>query len=136
MLISGQHVYVESGVYFASGVGVVIQSGAGVSIQSGATVGILVPTTVTICYSGNPLLVPNASGGINLLSGAVVSVTVKALTSNVGHVYMGGATEMPYSGQGFVLEPGEAITVDIANMGLVKVFATTSGDKVSYVGVQ
>lgn len=71
-----------------------------------------------------------------MLSGAVVSVTVKALTSNAGHIYLGGATEMPFSGQGFLMDAGDAISLDIENMGLVKVFATVSGDKVSYVGIK
>jgi len=32
------------------------------------------------------------------------------------------------------LDASEGMTIDIINMGLVKVFATSSGDRVTYIG--
>lgn len=130
--LSGLRVINDSGGYYASGVGVTMQSGTGI-------VDLIVPTTPIINNSGNPLLLDNNSGGVCLWSASVVSVTVKALASNSGDVYLGGSTagQMPYSGQGFVLSPSEAINIDVDNTGKVKAICVLSGwGRVSYMGVQ
>lgn len=71
------------------------------------------------------------SGGIVLSSGEVVSVSVKALSTNSGDIYVGGEAP-PYSGAGFLLEPGEAWNLDVDNLNKVRLFAAVSGDIVSY----
>ena len=139
VLISGQHVYVESGVYLASGTGVIVQplTSGEIHVMSGAVTIYLLSSEVKINSSGNPIVVGAISHGIALWSSAVISVTVKALSINSGDIYLGGHAlgQGPYSGQGFLLEPGEAINIDVDNVGKVHVFAEVSGDRASYAGV-
>jgi hypothetical protein len=80
-------------------------------------------------------LTSSVSGGVCLWSAACYSVTIKALSNNSGHLYIGGsaAGQMPYSGVGFQLAAGEIITLDIPNTGYVKVCPTSSGDKVTWI---
>lgn len=105
-----------------------------VTMASGAVIS--VPTAVVIPTSGDPLVVGAISGGINLLSGAVVGVVVKAPSTNSGVIYVGGVSNQPYSGCGFILAQGDALDIAINNMGHVKCFAVISGDWVTYVGVR
>ena len=80
------------------------------------------------------LNVTGASGGAALASGDIHSMTMKALS---GTIYVGGAAagDAPFSGQGFLLANGEAVSLDVDNFNRVLVCAVTSGDLVSYVGV-
>lgn len=75
--------------------------------------------------------VPSLSGGIVLGSGEVIAVSIKALSSNSGDIYIGGEAP-PYSGAGFCLEPGEAWNIEVDNLNKVRLYATVSGDIVSY----
>jgi hypothetical protein len=134
---------IDSGVYLASGLygksfvtsGFVQVVG---SVFVSGDVGITTPTSLLINNSGNPLLLDSNSGGLCLCSGAIKSVVVKALAKNSGDVYVGGYTagQMPYSGCGLVLAPGEAIIIDVKELGYVKCFAALSGwEYVSYLGI-
>lgn len=103
-------------------------SGEAVKI-SGEKVDIIAPTTIRT----RAILIPSsASGGTALASGVVVSVTIKSLS---GDVYVGGSTEPPYSGYGFLLAAGEAISLDISNLNAVRVCSNVSGGWCTYVGV-
>jgi len=99
---------------------------------SGQPVDIIVPTGIV---TNAVTTVGSVSGGTILTSADCISVTVKALSTNSGDIYVGGYTagNAPYSGYGLLLEPGEAINVDIDNIGKIHVFATVSGDKVTYI---
>lgn len=92
---------------------------------------------VGIIVRGRPLLQLNSlSGGVQLLSGAIASVTLKNLTGN-GDVYVGGSGtgNAPYSGYGFLLAGGEGISLGLRNFTQVSLFAANSGDFVTYFGV-
>jgi len=108
----------------------VLQSGAPMVRVSG-TVDIVTPTEVK---TGLLRIVTAASGGAVLHSGAIKSATVKAVTLS-GDIYVGGATNRPYSGFGMVLKDGEAVNLDIDDFSKIYVFATISGDMVSFAGV-
>lgn len=99
---------------------------------SGEVVDIKVPTTVK---TDTIKVITSASGGQVLHSGSVVSVTIKALSANSGDIYVGGATNRPYSGFGFCLEHGEAINLDASNFDNVYLCATVSGDRVTFLGI-
>ena len=141
-LISGQSVTIASGLQVIVQSGVILMSGyinatwlSGLYVASG--VAVAVPTSgLNINNSGNPLQLTDASGGAILWSALVYSVTLKCLTSNVGDIYVGGhlAGQMPYSGQGFVLSPGEIITLDVPQIGFIRACAALSGDWVTYIG--
>ena len=132
--ISGQHVYVESGVHVVSLSGTVhvtVDNEPIVKV-SGQTIDTYTPTAVRT----RDILTPTAlSGGTLLLSGDVISVTVKSLS---GDVYVGGVTspDLPFSGHGLLLAAGEAWSLDIDNFNKIRVCApVNSGDMVSYAGV-
>ena len=141
--ISGQPVWVASGNVNASqtgtwGVqvsGAVQVSGEVTAYISGQPVDITIPADIIINAGANPLAVASLSGGTILTSADCISVTVKALSENSGDIYVGGYTtgNMPYSGAGLLLAPGEAVNIDIDNTGKVHVFAVVSGDKVTYI---
>jgi hypothetical protein len=138
VIVSG-FVSVYSGQIAISSGEIHILSGQLIAKVSGEIVDLAIPTSIKILNSGNPLLLNDNSGGVNLLSGSVYSVTVKALASNSGDVYVGGsaAANYPFSGQGFLLSPGEAISLDTDDMGRVKCVCTVSGwCKVTYLGVK
>jgi hypothetical protein len=78
------------------------------------------------------LLIPANSGGIILSSGEIVGVSVKALASNSGDIYVGGPTNLPYSGYGFCLKPGEAWNIDVKNLNNVSLVSIVSGDLVTW----
>ena len=113
--ISGQHVYVESGVYVASG----IYDGIATVIKTDAI------RTITA-----------DSGGEVLHSGPILSMTVKALSENTSDMYLGGVSPYrPYSGFGFQLGGGESKSYDVYNFDVCYLCATTSGDKVTFDGI-
>jgi hypothetical protein len=99
---------------------------------SGNVLQIILPTEVK---TGSLRTVTGASGGVVLHSGAVKAVTLKALSQNAGDIFVGGATNLPYSGFGLLLSPGEAVNLDVDDFSRVYVFATVSGDIVSFAGV-
>jgi hypothetical protein len=138
--ISGQVVWVASGeIHVVSGQVVAKVSGEVVNVSgetvvskvSGEVVDIRVPARLT---SGGIFAVGAQSGGVILTSGPCVSVTIKAMSKNSGNIHVGGWWLQ--SGQGFVLEPGEAVNVDVDNYGRVFLLAEISGDRVTFVGVQ
>jgi hypothetical protein len=129
-VISGQ-ISVQSGQISVESGLVAVLSGE-VHIVSGI-VDLKSPTTIKI--SGNPFVVTGDSGGNILWSGDVVGVTLKALSRNSGDVFVGGSTHPPSSGVGFILQPGEATSIDIDNMGQVRLCAQVSGDKITFMGV-
>jgi len=131
--VSGNVVKVSGEVVKISGETVIAKvSGEAVSV-SGNVLAIEVPTEVK---TGLIRIVTAASGGAVLHSGAVLSLKLKALSGNSGDIYVGGETNRPYSGFGFVLEPGEAEAMDIDDFKRVYVVATVSGDMVCFDGVR
>jgi hypothetical protein len=78
------------------------------------------------------LPVTAASGGMQLSSGEVVGVSIKALVRNVSDIYVGGEDNRPYSGYGYCLEPGEAWSLDVQNLNKVYVVSCISGDAVTW----
>jgi len=113
-----------------------LQSGTLVASVSGNVVntsgqGFYTPTEVK---TGSLRIVSAASGGVVLHSGAVLTAVVKAVTLS-GDIYVGGATNRPYSGFGLVLQDAEAVNLDIDDFSRIFVCATVSGDRVSFAGV-
>src|SRR3990170_1998327 len=134
--VSGNIVTVASGVWnIDSTSGKVWVTSGSVTIQSG--VDLSVPLSgLIINNSGNPLFVPSNSGGVSLWSASVRTVTLKCHTSNVNDIYLGAhvAGNMPYSGQGFIFQPGEIWPIDVPQAAYIRVCAANSGDRVSYIG--
>ena len=110
--------------------GTVAVSGEVRAEVSGDIVDIAVPTSIP---AAGIFVVGSQSGGVILTSGSVISVTIKAMSDNSGNIYVAGVALQ--SGEGFVLEPGEAINIDIDNMGRIHLLADVSGDRITYLGV-
>ena len=129
VIVSG-FVSIYSGLVAVTSGEVHVISGQLIAKISGETVDIYTPTVVRV----RAILIPTAgSGGTVLLSGDVKSATVKSLS---GDVWVGGATDKPYSGFGFLLAAGEAWSLDVDNFNAIYVCANTSGNFVSYGGVK
>jgi len=146
--ISGESVVVTSGLVVAkvSGQSVVVTSGQVIGKISGETVIAKVSgetvsiETPTIVKTGPIRQLTDLSGGQVLHSGAIKSVLVKALAANSGMIAVGGSGDRPWyeaacSGQGLVLDGGEAVSLDVDNFDHVYVVAEVSGEQVSFVGV-
>lgn len=92
------------------------------------------------------LLITGASGGIALLSGDVLRVTVRNIGISGTVMYVGGSGDYPwvasgqsypaFSGRGLWLRDGDGVTVHTSNMAFVRVVSHTSGQYVSYLGEQ
>jgi hypothetical protein len=66
-------------------------------------------------------------------SQAVKSVTIKAKFGNSGNIYVGGNPVT--SSTGLILQPGEAVSLDIANLATVFIDSDNNGEGVSYIAV-
>ncbi len=99
-------------------------------------VSIETPSTIKIAAPTNPKQIHSLSGGTPLQSGTSISVIIKSLSGN-SDMYVGGFTtgHRPYSGCGLLLAGGEAINIDVDEMGKINLFAANSGNMVSYLGV-
>jgi hypothetical protein len=89
-----------------------------------------VPTTI---YNGKKA-VTTAGTRVTLASTtAVKSVTVKALSTNTGIIYVGDASVA--STTGFQLLPGESVSMDIADLATVNLDSSVNGESVTYLAV-
>jgi hypothetical protein len=77
------------------------------------------------------------SGGVELGSGVVFNVNVRGMSVNSGVLYVGGTgTNAPFSGQGQVMAATDpALTFKVDNLNRIRVFATASGDRVTFAGI-
>ena len=101
-----------------------------VSIASTVTTTETAPTTI---YNGKKS-VTTAGTRVTLASSqAVKSVTIKALSTNTGIIYVGDTSVA--STNGFQLSAGETISMDIANLNTVNLDSSVSGESVTYIGV-
>ena len=81
-------------------------------------------------------VIPSTSGGVKLSSGETKAVIIKAPSTNSGIIYVGASSgDTPYSGYGYILEAGDKETFEIDNLNKINVFATVSGDKISFCGL-
>jgi hypothetical protein len=87
-----------------------------------------VPTTI----NNNKTVVASAGTRVTLAaSTAVKSVTIKALITNTGLIYVGNATVS--SANGYQLAAGDSISMDISNLNTVNLDCDNSGEGVSYI---
>ena len=79
----------------------------------------------------------SASGGAELGSGIVIGAKVRGLNANSGVIFLGGTGgNAPFSGAGLVLAPADPpIDLEVDNLNDIRVFASASGDRVSFAGI-
>lgn len=75
------------------------------------------------------------SGGVLLGSGAVFSVTMISISGNAPMWVGGVGSFAPFSGTGLIVYPGSAVSLKVNAVDTIRVFAETSGQKVSWLGV-
>ena len=66
-------------------------------------------------------------------STSVRSVCIKALHGNTNNVYVGDSSVD--SSNGYVLDSGETLCIDIQNLATIYIDTDTNGEGVSYVGI-
>lgn len=90
----------------------------------------IAPTTVL----NGKKLVTTAGTRVTLASSTTCkSVTIKALRSNTGLIYVGDSAVS--SSNGLELSAGESVNLDIANLQTVNIDSTVNGEGVTYLGV-
>lgn len=75
-----------------------------------------------------------SAGTQEALAGSSVlkhSVTIKALAGNTNNVYVGSSTVS--SANGYVLDAGETLTLQISNLNLVYIDVDTNGEGVTFI---
>lgn len=91
------------------------------------------PSTPTTVLNGKTIVTTAGTRVALAASTTCVSVTVKALITNTGLIYVGNSTVS--SSNGLQLSAGDTISLDIANLSTVNIDAAVSGEGVTYLGV-
>jgi hypothetical protein len=73
-----------------------------------------------------------ASGtSVQVASNIAQSITIKALITNLGTIYVGGSSVS--SANGFPLLAGDTVSLDISNTDKVWIDASISGEKINWI---
>lgn len=98
-------------------------------------------------FTAITLLIPGASGGVPLTAGTCSKVTVRNIGQSGTVMFVGhsgnppwvssGQTYPMYSGFGFWLRDGDAVTMPVQdrNTNRIRVVSHTSGERICYMGV-
>lgn len=88
----------------------------------------------TTTISNGKTTVTTAGTRVTLAASTTVkSVTIKALSTNSGIIYVGNATVA--STNGFQLSAGDAVSMDIANLNTVNLDSSVNGEGVTYIAI-
>jgi len=71
---------------------------------------------------------------VSATSTSISSISVKALSTNTGLVYVGDVTVD--SSNGRELQAGESVDIDITNLNLIYIDVSVNGEGISYVAVK
>lgn len=83
-------------------------------------------------YAGQTVVVSAGTAVALAASQALVSgVRIKALTTNTGNIYVGGAAVD--ATHGFILAAGDEVFIEISNLASVYIDSAVNGEGVSYV---
>lgn len=90
------------------------------------------PTSLTTVLS-NKKLVTTAGTRAQLPSNAIASITIKALATNTGLIYVGGSNVS--SANGLQLAAGDAVSFDMSNTNAVYLDSSVNGEGVTWLAV-
>lgn len=90
------------------------------------------PTSLTVVFNGQETVAAPGTAE-QLPSNAIASITIKALQTNTGSIYIGGSTVD--AATGFELLPGDIISFDMSNTNAVYVDAEVAGEGISWLAV-
>ena len=117
-------------ITLASGQNIVLVSGQTVFLASGRNE--VIPAVPTQVLTTNTNVnISAASGGTRLSNVPCITATIRYNPGQSGFMYMAGQADPPFSGKGLLMQPGEFVTLNINNLNAVRMFATTSGDRIS-----
>jgi len=102
----------------------------GSSQINGSTTIIVNIAPYTIIGNGHTV-VSTAGSAVQLSTGTIKTVTIRAYKSNTGLIYVGSASVS--SSNGFELAPSETVSLDISSLGSIYLDADVNGNGVSYV---
>lgn len=88
----------------------------------------------TVILSGQTTTNAGTRVQLSATSTGITSVSVKALSTNTGIVYVGDVTVD--SSNGRELQTGESIDIDISNLNLVYIDVSVNSEGVSYAGIR
>lgn len=86
----------------------------------------------TIIYSGKATVTTSGTE-VNLTAIIIKSVTIKALSTNTGIIYVGNGSVSNLNG--FQLSAGDTISMDISNLGAVWIDSSVNNEGVSWIAV-
>lgn len=85
----------------------------------------------TIVGNGKTTVTTAGTSVVLASSTSIVSVTVRALSSNTNKIYVGSSSVS--STNGFQLSPQETVSLDINNLNKVYIDADTNGEGVTWI---
>jgi hypothetical protein len=102
----------------------------GINLTSSTTIGVnLLPYTI---LGNGKTTVATAGTAVQLSSSmAIKSVTLRALSTNTGKVYVGSSTVS--ASNGFQLSPQETVSLDLDNLSKVWLDVDTNGEGVTFI---
>lgn len=79
--------------------------------------------------------VTTSGTAVKLVTGvtAIHAVCIKALVANTGKIVVGPVGTLYASNNGYVLSPGEAISIPVSDLFKISIDAQTSGEGVSFI---
>lgn len=86
----------------------------------------------TIVHGQNTVAAAGTAEALGPATALVSGVRVKALAGNAGDIYVGDADVD--ANNGFVLDAGEEVFVEVANLATLYIDTSDAGDGVSYIG--
>jgi hypothetical protein len=84
-------------------------------------------------YTGNTTVTTAGTRVPLAAAQAITSVTVKALSTNTGTIYVGGSGVS--SSNGFALAKSESVSMDLADLSTVWIDSSVNGEGVTYLAV-
>jgi len=91
--------------------------------------GEVAPTTVSHAKT----TVTTSGTRVQLASNACKSIVIKALSTNLGKIFVGSVTVS--SANGFQLSAGDTVALDISNSNVIYIDAETNGEGISFLTI-
>lgn len=109
---------------------VITDSGSTTAVTGTVTTTETVPTTI---LNGKTTVATAGSRTTLAASTSVKSVTIKALSTNTGFIYVGDTSVA--STNGFQLSARESVSMDLANLNTINIDSSVNGEGVTYLAV-
>ncbi len=109
---------------------VITDTGSTTAVTGTVTTAPAVPTTI---LNGKTTVATAGSRTTLAASTAVKSVTIKALSTNTGFIYVGDTTVA--STNGFQLSARDSVSLDLANLNTINIDSSVNGEGVTYLAV-